>query len=84
MCRRSLLFPIFFSLVWMALTPQDAYLDADQIWERGKKAAKQGDYTRALKIWETARTDTVKGKYSSDPRIGFDYIALATEQNMVK
>lgn len=53
------------------------------IWERGKKGVKQGDYDRALKIWESARMDTFKGKSSSDPRIGFDYIALVTEQKLV-
>lgn len=58
--------------------------DLESIWEKGKKAEQEGDYERALKIWETAKPANEDVTQIADPRIGFDYIQLVTQQSMTE
>lgn len=57
--------------------------DLESIWEKGKKAERDGSYEQALTIWETAFSDSIDTNLSdTDPRIGFDYMSLVTQRNL--
>jgi len=56
--------------------------ELESIWEKGKQAEQEGLHKQALNIWETAFADsTGQSRSDADPRIGIDYIRLATRHN---
>lgn len=61
-----------------ALLASHQFSDNSEIlWRQGKAAASNGNIEEALHIWETARK-TNNASAPPDPRIGIDYIKLAT------
>lgn len=70
----SLPFLLLVSVYTYAQSPPDT----ENYWEKGVEARENGEYAKALSLWESAMEDN----QVPDPRAGFSYIELVTDQEL--